>query len=256
MLARVIPVLLLDRTRRLVQTVRFGERTYLGDPFNVIRIFNDKEVDEICILDIDAAVDGRQPDLGFIRELASECFMPLGYGGGIASMEISAELFKAGVEKLIIGTAAARGQLISEMARDFGSQAVVASVDIARAGNGWEIRTRSGQDIVATDPADYARRMTDAGAGEILLHDIDRDGMRQGYDLSLIGHVSRAVDVPLIALGGAGERSHLNAGLGAGASAVASGSAFVFIGPLRAVLITYPNRQEISGDLVADGGGK
>jgi cyclase len=250
MVARVIPVLLLDRSRRLVKTVRFGARTYVGDPFNVIRIFNEKEVDEICVLDIDASVDGRSPDLGFVRELASECFMPLGYGGGVASLEVCEALFKSGVEKLVVGAKAPDGQLIDEMSRDFGSQAVVASVDVVQTGQGWEVRTCSGQRVIGHEPLDYARRMAEFGAGEILLNDIGRDGMRQGYDLDLIAHVSGSVNVPLIALGGAGERAHLRQGLAAGASAVASGSAFVFQGPLRAVLITYPTPQEMTGEIL------
>lgn len=246
MWARFIPVLLLDRSRRLVKTVRFGERTYVGDPFNVIRIFNEKEVDEICLLDIDATADGRAPDLGFVRELASECFMPMSYGGGVVSLEMSEALFRSGVEKLVIGSKAKDCGFISSMAHHFGSQAVVASVDVARSGSGWEVRTHNGQHVISEDPYDYARRVTNAGVGEILLHDIDRDGVRQGYDLELVSHISSAVNVPVIALGGAGGYEHLTQGLEAGASAVASGSAFVFYGPLRAVLITYPTQQDMA----------
>jgi cyclase len=255
MLPRIIPVLLLDRSCRLIKTTRFAGHTYVGDPFNVIRIFNEKEVDEICVLDIDATLDGRTPDVGFVRELAAECFMPLGYGGGIASLQTCAALFKAGVEKLVIGAQAPDGQLIHSMAREFGSQAVVASIDVARLEETWEVRTHRGQRVVDRDPLVYARRMEDAGVGEILLNNIDRDGVRQGYDLELVSSVSRAVNVPVIALGGAGdERAHLRAGLVAGASAVASGSAFVFIGPLRAVLITYPTPQEIAIDILPPSG--
>lgn len=246
MWARIIPVLLLDRSRRLVKTVRFGERTYVGDPFNVIRIFNEKEVDEICLLDIDATADSRKPDLGFVRELASECFMPLAYGGGVTSLEMGRALFKSGVEKLVIGTKSADGRLIGAMANNFGSQAVMASVDVCRNGNRMEVRTHNGQRVVSSDPLDYVMRMAKAGAGEILLNNIDRDGDRQGYDLELISYISSAVNVPVIAVGGAGENEHLRQGLAAGAAAVASGSAFVFYGPQRAVLITYPNQQDIA----------
>ncbi|MDJ0661315.1 MAG: HisA/HisF-related TIM barrel protein [Crocosphaera sp.] len=176
MWARLIPILLLDRSFRLVKTVRFGERTYVGDPFNVIRLFNEKEVDEICLLDIDATADGRAPDVGFVTELASECFMPLAYGGGVESLQMSESLIKSGVEKLVIGNNAPNGQFIGEMARHFGSQAVVASVDVARQGRGLEVRTLNGQPVVLGDPYEYAHRLTDAGVGEILLNDIDRDG--------------------------------------------------------------------------------
>lgn len=249
MLARLIPVLLLDRSGRLVKTVRFGKRTYVGDPFNVIRIFNEKEVDEICVLDIDASVDGRTPNLGLVRELASECFMPLGYGGGVTSLEVCEALFKSGVEKLVIGARAPDGCFITDMARNFGTQAVVVSVDVGLGPEGWEVRTYSGRRIVDRDPLAFAHRMAEAGAGEILLHDIDRDGIREGYNLDLVARISAAVSVPLIALGGAGERLHLREGLAAGASAVASGSAFVFYGPLRAVLITYPTPEEVVNEI-------
>lgn len=248
MWARVIPALLLDRSRRLVKTVRFRERTYVGDPFNVIRIFNEKEVDEICLLDIDATADGREPDLGFVRELASECFMPLAYGGGVTSLKMSEALFKSGVEKLVIGAKTPDDQFIGAMAHNFGSQAVMASVDVSRGGGGLEVRTHNGQRVVSGDPFDYVLRMAKAGAGEILLNDIDSDGVRQGYDLELISRMSSAVNVPVIALGGAGGHEHLRQGLAAGASAVASGSAFVFYGPLRAVLITYPTQEDMAND--------
>ncbi|MDJ0686511.1 MAG: HisA/HisF-related TIM barrel protein [Alphaproteobacteria bacterium] len=251
MVLRLIPVLLLDRKRRLVKTVGFGERTYIGDPFNVIRIFNEKEVDEICILDIDASVDGRSPDSGFVSELASECFMPLGYGGGISSRRDAGNLFRAGVEKVILGACASDGKLIEVISRDYGSQAIVVSVDVARSGYGWEVRTFSGKKVVSDDPFEYADRMVAFGAGEILLCDIDRDGTRSGYDLELVHLMSANLSVPLIALGGAGERNHLREGLVAGAQAVASGSAFVFQGRLRAVLITYPTGEEME-EIVAN----
>lgn len=248
MWARVIPVLLLDRSRRLVKTVRFRQRTYVGDPFNIIRIFNEKEVDEICLLDIDATADDRQPDLGLVRELASECFMPLTYGGGVTSLKMSEALFKSGIEKLVIGANTTDDQFISAMAHNFGSQAVVASLDVTRSGGELEVRTHNGQRVVSGDPIDHVLRLEKLGAGEILLNDIDRDGVRQGYDLELISRISSAVNIPVIALGGAGGLEHLKQGLAAGASAVASGSAFVFYGPLRAVLITYPARQDMTND--------
>lgn len=246
---RLIPILLLDRNARLVKTVRFDERTYIGDPFNVIRIFNEKEVDEICVLDIDACVQGRAPDTGFIRELASECFMPLAYGGGLSSMSECEALFKSGVEKLIVGAQAPDGNFVADMSRNFGAQAVVVSVDVKRRRDGWDVCTHGGRRVVHSDPQIYAQKMAAAGAGEILLHDIDRDGMRIGYDLDLISQVANSLPVPLIALGGAGEWRHLQQGLAAGASAVASGSAFVFYGPLRAVLVTYPTQDEMRREI-------
>lgn len=237
--ARLIPVLLLDRDRRLVKTVGFGDRTYIGDPFNVVRLFNEKEVDEICVLDIDATVDGRVADVGFIAELASECFMPLSYGGGISRAAPVDALARAGVEKLIVGTEAADAEFLRALADDFGSQAVVGCVDY-RGGAGGAVFTRSGRKPMGSSPLDYACALADAGAGEIVLQSIDLDGARTGMDLPAISEVAAVIPVPLVALGGAGEVEHLDAALKAGASAAASGSAFSFIGRLRAVLISYP----------------
>jgi len=240
--ARLIPVLLVDRDRRLVKTVGFGERTYVGDPFNVIRLFNEKEVDEICVLDIDATVDGRAPDLGFVSELASECFMPLSYGGGISALEPCQALATAGVEKFVIGSA--DPALLGKLAAVFGRQAVVGCVDYRETGGGASAWVRSGSRTLHRDPLDQARALAAAGAGEIILQSIDRDGRRSGMDLVRIGSIADALPVPLVALGGAGETAHLLAALNAGASAAASGSAFTFIGRLRAVLITYPDPAE------------
>lgn len=250
---RIIPVLLMDRSTRLVKTVRFGERTYIGDPFNVVRIFNEKEVDEICLIDIDASADGREPDIGFIREFASECFMPLSYGGGLKRPQICEALHKVGVEKLIIGTQGPEETLVRELATHFGSQAVVVSVDVCAGSEGREARVLNGTRKVGEPPLDYALRMVQAGAGEILLNNIDLDGARTGYDLELVRQFSEALPVPLIALGGAGETGHLREGLVAGASAVASGSAFTFQGRLRAVLITYPSAEEVERDILGEG---
>jgi cyclase len=247
---RVIPVLLLDRDKRLVKTRQFGNEKYVGDPFNVIRIFNEKEVDEICVLDIDATLDGRSPDFDFLRNLASECFMPLGYGGGLRTMDDCRRVFSIGIEKVVVGSAASNTELVRQIAVDYGSQAVAVSVDVTLGQRGWEVRTQRGRKHVSDNAIEYAKRMVDAGAGEIILNNIDRDGCREGYDLQLISEMSKAVPVPVVALGGAGTRSHLRQGLEAGASAVASGSAFVFVGRLRAVLITYPTYEEMERDVL------
>jgi len=242
---RLIPVLLLDSNRRLVKTVKFGERTYVGDPFNVVRLFNEKEVDEICVLDIDASAQGRAPDFGFIRELSSECFMPLAYGGGITELVHCEQLNRAGVEKFVLGHAALDSELVRSVSRDIGSQAVAACVDVAGQGNAARCVTQSARKDTGRKPLELCRELQDSGVGEIILQSVDLDGARTGYDLELIREVSRNLSVPVVALGGAGEAQHLAQGLHAGASAAASGSTFVFIGKLRAVLVSYPSPEQM-----------
>lgn len=237
---RVIPVLLLDSRRRLVKTVRFGERTYIGDPFNVVRLFNEKEVDEICVLDIDATREGRAPDQGFLAELCSECFMPMAYGGGISEPRHCETLNRAGIEKFVLGRGALDAALVQALVSSLGSQAVAACIDVARREGRTLCFTHSGSRPTGLDPLAFGQRLQEQGVGEILLQSIDQDGLRSGYDLPLIDQVSHALSVPVVALGGAGEVQHLAEGLRHGASAVASGSAFTFIGRLRAVLVSYP----------------
>jgi imidazole glycerol-phosphate synthase subunit HisF len=250
---RLIPILLLDRRRRLVKTVCFGARTYIGDPFNVVRLFNEKEVDELCLLDIDATADARSPDVGFLGELASECFMPLTYGGGITSVEQCRKLSRAGIEKLVVGTAALDDGLVRSIARELGSQALVVCVDVKGSGDAARCAVSSGKRVLPIGPAELALRAQEAGAGEILLQSIDRDGARTGMDLALVNRVSSRVSIPTIAAGGAGELVHLLEALAAGASAAASGSAFCFIGRLRAVLISYPSNSRVASALQAKG---
>jgi len=248
---RLIPVLLIDAGRRLVKTVRFGERTYVGDPFNVIRLFNEKEVDEICVLDIDAGPKSSKPDFGFMRELASECFMPLAYGGGIRTMADCEELNRLGVEKFVLGHAAFEPGFVKVVSDALGSQAVVVCIDVVGTGPTARCITHSGRKTHDLHPLAHALAMQAAGAGEIVLQSVDRDGLRKGMDLGLIDDVAHKLVVPLVALGGAGDLSHLAMALRSGASAVASGSAFSFIGRLRAVLITYPSRSEVDDALAA-----
>ena len=236
---RLIPVILVDRSRRVVKTVGFGPRTYLGDPFNIIRLFNEKEVDEICVLDIDAAADGRPPDLDFIAALASECFMPLAYGGGLSSADQARALARHGVEKVVLRSQAGPG-LIRSIADEIGSQAVVGCIDYRMTGDGTRAMVRPPGLGDSDGVLDIARAMVEAGAGEIILQSADLDGARTGMDLATLAAVAPALPVPVIALGGAGDVGHLMAAVTAGAAAAASGSAFSFIGRLRAVLISYP----------------
>jgi imidazole glycerol-phosphate synthase subunit HisF len=243
---RLIPVLLVDERRRLVKTVRFGERTYVGDPFNVIRLFNEKEVDEICVLDIDATRHSRAPDFDFVGELARECFMPLSYGGGITELAHCERLNRLGVEKFVFGDSALDHELVKSACRDLGTQAVVACVDVVRAGSTLRCVTRSATRDTGRDPLTFCRELAALGVGEIILQSVDRDGTRAGFDLDLIRAVAGDLTIPIVALGGARDVSDLARALRAGASAAASGSAFVFIGDLRAVLVTYPSLAEIA----------
>jgi cyclase len=244
--ARVIPCLLL-KGERLVKTVRFRQPTYVGDPINAVKIFNDREVDELAILDITATTDRRDPPFDHLKEIAGECFMPLSYGGGIRSIEQARRLFSLGVEKVVINSAAADNpSLLTAIAGEYGSQAVVAGIDVKKDWLGrTRVFTRSGHNNTGREPIAYAKAMADAGAGEILLNAIERDGTMSGYDLDLIAQVSSSVSIPLVACGGAGTIDHLASAIRAGASAVAAGSLFVFAGPRRAVLINYPSAAEL-----------
>lgn len=241
---RVIPCLLL-RGEGLVKTTRFKDPRYIGDPINAIRIFNDKEVDELILLDITASKDNRGPAFSVIEEVASECFMPLAYGGGIRTVEEARRILKLGVEKVVFNMTAWREPtVLRDASREFGAQAVVASIDVRRKLFGrYEVYTDGGSRATGVDPVEFAQRMEAAGAGEIFLTSIDRDGTMKGYELGLLAMVTTAVSIPVIASGGAGSVSDFGAAIReGGAAAVAAGAMFVFHGPHRAVLITYPPR--------------
>ncbi|MCU0448299.1 MAG: AglZ/HisF2 family acetamidino modification protein [Bernardetiaceae bacterium] len=238
---RVIPVLLL-RNGGLVKTVKFDRANYLGDPLNAVKIFNDKEVDELVVLDIDASKRGHRPNFELVKQLASECFMPLGYGGGIKSVEDIGRLFTIGVEKVVINSAGLCNlDLVANAAQVFGNQSIVLSVDVKK--NLWGNFTVYSHAKVPPPPVGlltFLQQASQAGAGEILLNAVDRDGTMTGYDLTLIQQVAQAVPVPVVACGGAGQLAHLRQAADAGASGVAAGSLFVYHGPHRAVLINYP----------------
>jgi imidazole glycerol-phosphate synthase subunit HisF len=250
--ARVIPCLLLSG-ERLVKTVRFKQPTYVGDPINAVKIFNDREVDELAILDIGATRDRRDPPFEHLRAIAGECFMPLSYGGGIRTIEHARRLFSIGIEKVLINTAAAADpSLVAAIAGEYGSQAVIAGIDVKKDWLGRSrVFTRAGSHNTGKDPRQHAEAVVAHGAGEILLTSIDRDGTMSGYDVEMIRDLAAAVPVPLVACGGAGSMAHLAEAIGAGASAVAAGSLFVFAGPRRAVLINYPSAAELRAALAA-----
>jgi cyclase len=245
---RVIPCLLTDG-RSLVKTRRFADATYLGDPVNVLSIFSEFEVDEIFLLDIGATRGGRAPDLDLVARVAEECIVPLAYGGGITTPEQVARVLDLGVEKIVVNSGWVDDpSLVQRSAERHGSQAVVVSIDARRTPLGHRVATASGTTRHDAAPRDWAVRAVDLGAGELLVTSIDEDGMQAGYDLDLIGSVSTAVDVPVVACGGAGSRQDLvSAVREGGATAVAAGSIFVFYGAHRAVLINFPSRAEVAG---------
>lgn len=244
---RVIPCLLL-RHAGLVKTVRFRDPTYLGDPINIVRIFNEKEVDELVFLDILATPEAKRPPFDLVAKLAGECFMPLCYGGGVRTIEDMKTLYALGVEKISLNTRAIEEPALVRSAADqFGSQSVMVSMDVRRGGaGGYEVCTKGGTHPTGLDPALHAAEMERQGAGELLVTSIDRDGTMQGYDLDLIRRVTAAVRIPVVACGGAGNIQDLvKAVHDGGASAAAAGSIFVFQGKYRAVLINCPTAQEL-----------
>lgn len=245
---RVIPCLLL-RNNGLVKTVRFKESVYIGDPINAVKIFNEKEVDELIFLDIDATKNNKEPSFELISNIASECFMPFAYGGGIKSIEQIEKIIKSGAEKIVINTSAFQHRgFIKEAADRFGSSTIVVSIDIKKGFfDGNTVYIRGGSKNTGKNPVEYAKEMEDEGAGELFINSIDRDGLMQGYDLELIKSISNAVKIPVIACGGAGKLEDFKAAIQyGGASAVSAGSFFVFQGKRRAVLITYPTYSEVS----------
>jgi cyclase len=243
---RVIPCLLL-RNSGLVKTLKFANPKYVGDPINAIRIFSDKEVDELMVLDIAATKDGREPNYELIEQFAGECFMPLCYGGGIRTVEQARRLFALGVEKVCLQTAAmANLQLVTQIADCFGSQSVLVSADIKCNWMGKQQLYSSATGKLLDKPwMDFLQEAVAAGAGEIVLNSVDRDGTMSGMDLKLIRQASSALSVPLVAVGGASNIANIKAAVEAGASAVSAGALFVFHGPHRAVLITYPKYEEL-----------
>lgn len=249
---RVMPCLLL-RNAALVKTVRFRNPSYVGDPINAIRIYNESEVDELIFLDITATADGRKPPFKLLAEIASECFMPVAYGGGIRTVEDAGTILSLGIEKIAVNSyAVEKPEFVTRLSDTYGAQAVVASVDVKRSLLGrYEVYTHGGRKPTGLDPVVFAKRMESAGAGEILLTSIDRDGMGKGYDLELLRRATSAVSVPIVASGGAGSVDDCaRAVVDGGASAAALGSMAVYHGRNRAVLINFPTREELDNVLL------
>lgn len=244
---RIIPTLLID-DRDLIKTVQFGKRTYLGDPVNAVKIFNRKRIDELSILDIGATKNQKEPDYEILKDIASEAFMPLSYGGGITSLDQVQELLKIGYEKVVLNTAFVRKpELVTKSAELFGSQSIVASIDAKKINSEYKCYISDGVEETKWNPVDLAMEAERLGAGEIIINSIDNDGMMNGYDINLVKSVADVVSIPVIAIGGAGGIKDLKRVLQDGhAHAAAGGSMFVYYGKLRAVLITAPSEEELT----------
>ena len=247
---RVIPSLLIHKGG-LIKSVQFKNYKYVGDPINAVKIFNEKEVDEIAVIDIDATRDNRPPNFEQIFEIASEAFMPMAYGGGITNIEQIKKILFGGYEKVIINKALHTNiNLVTQAANLVGSQSVVASIDIKKSlFGGYKIYTDNGKNSINTKPEQFAKNLVDAGVGEILINNIDADGTYKGFDTNLIQSIASVVNIPVIAIGGAGSVEDFYKAKQAGASAVSAGSMFIFQRPHQAVLISYPTQKELKEKL-------
>lgn len=248
---RIIPVLLL-RENIIYKSKKFKNHRYIGDPLNTLKIFNEKEVDEIVILDTTATINQKSPNFELIKLLASECFMPLAYGGGITNLNEIENIFKLGVEKVILNTSIINNpQVVKDAMKEFGSQSIVASIDVGKnIFNKKRIFIKSGKKITNFKPVDYAKYVEDLGVGEIILNAIYRDGIMGGYDIELIKSIVDVVTIPVVALGGAGNINHLKEVINScQISGLAAGSMFIYHGVNKAILINMPDREFLEAEL-------
>ncbi len=244
---RVIPCLLLEH-RRLVKTVKFRDANYIGDPINALKIFNEKAVDEVLILDRKASSNKTGPDFHFVQTLAEQCFMPMAYGGGVRDLKDIRRLFETGVEKVSVNTLAFDNpRIVREAVRCFGSQSLIGAMDVKRNLFGqYTVYTKRGRHNTNISPARYARYLEKLGVGEIFLNNISRDGMMCGYDLGLLHDVCPQMKIPVTVCGGAGKlQDFKDAITDGGANAVAAGSLFVYHGSRQSILINYPDSDVI-----------
>lgn len=244
---RIIPCLQLIN-ESLVKTIRFGKHGYIGDPVNTVRIFNELEVDELCFLDIRASKEKRLPNISILRQIADECFMPLSYGGGINTFESAKQILSIGFEKVVINTAASKNpELVSKIADHFGTQAVVASIDVKKNLLGkHQVYINDGTEKINVSPVEWAVYLEHLGAGEILLTSMDRDGTWSGFDIEIVKKISTSVGIPVIANGGAGIVEHIVEVIKNGmASAAALGSMLVYQKKGMGVLVNFPHREQI-----------
>lgn len=243
---RIIPCLLVHE-KGLVKTINFKNPTYIGDPINAVRIFNEKEVDELMVIDIDASRLNREPDYQMIEYIAAECRMPLCYGGGIKTIHQAQRIFELGVEKVALSSVAIeQPEIITSIANIVGNQSVVVVLDVKKhvLTGKYEIRTYNSQKSTGLNPVDFAEQAEQLGAGEIVINSIDNDGVMKGYDIKLIEKIRKCVNVPITVLGGAGSLEDIGELIKMfGTLGLAAGSLFVFKGPYKAVLINYPNKE-------------
>lgn len=243
---RIIPCLLVHE-KGLVKSVNFKNHKYVGDPINAVRIFNEKEVDELMVIDIDATVENREPDYKMIENLATECRMPLCYGGGVKTVEQAQRIFSLGVEKIAVSSAIIEDPaFITRMAEKVGTQSVVAVLDVKKKLlGGYEVYTHNGKKKTGKNPVEFAKELEKLGIGEIVINSIDNDGVMKGYDMGIIEKVRDAVSIPMTVLGGAGSLEDIKRLIKQfGIIGASAGSLFVFKGVYKAVLINYPSREE------------
>ena len=242
---RIIPVLLL-KDDELYKTVRFSNPQYIGDPINAVKIFNEKDVDEIIIFDIDATVNKKQPNYKLLQEIAAESFVPISYGGGVNDIEIFKEMIQIGYERLCMNSVFYYNQsIISECVEKFGSSSVIIGIDYKKVRGKNFVFVESGKKNTGIEVSDYAKQVETAGAGEIFLNSIDRDGTYQGLDLKVAAEISDQCKIPVIICGGANSLQNIKSAFELNISAVAAGSLFVFYGRYKAVLINYPDKTRI-----------
>ena len=243
---RLIPSLLIKNSK-LVKTIKFKNPSYVGDPLNAIRIFNEKEVDEIIVIDIEASINKVKPNYNFIYKISSECFMPLCYGGGIDELDTAKKIFDLGVEKICLQSTVLKSyKIIEEISKIYGSQSVVISADIKKNIFGqYKLFSRNKKLSIKINWKKHISNCTNHGAGEFLVNSVDKDGTLSGLDLNLIKEMKRISSVPFIIIGGVNSLEDAKNGIVNGADAIAAGSFFVYHGPHRAVLITYPTNHEL-----------
>jgi cyclase len=249
---RVIPVLLL-KGKGLVKTIQFKKEVYIGDPINAVKILNDKEVDELVFLDIQVSKKNEEPNFSLLQHIATECFMPIAYGGGVKTSETAKKLFSMGIEKVIFNTVLFETpQIISQVSNYAGNQSVIASIDVKKNLLGkYNVFSHSGKNIIIKDPIAFAKELENLGAGEIMINAVDNDGMMNGYATDIIQKISSSLTIPVIACGGAKNIQDFKKAVKVGgASAVAAGSMFVFYGVHKAVLINYPERAILEKELI------